>query len=295
MTSQNIQDFNKTLIENNEDILIKDYIVKINNLFYNIDISFIDDFHDLVDKDECCIPHEFLLKYGVSQLTAGSYDAKKILNNNLAIENKDYMVQVSQSAELQEQTNYILHPIIFKKILIRSRNTDKYADYYILLEKCIKYYNDYQLLKIKNKLNIICKDRVLSLVNQDKRERFVIVFRNETLINQYAVIRTQVKHLKDILRKIGYDESDIILNLPCCYANNLYNKVKEELKGHILFEKKYLFINEDGNCEEWALDPDQMEHRYNHVSITRNIGIVDISEEDFINKIHEIDSMRFDH
>ena len=185
---------------------------------------------------------------------------------------------------------------VFKMICMRSKNTKRYAQYYILLEKCIKYYNDYQLLKIQNKLDIICNDRVLNLDNPEKKERFIIVFRNEALINQYAVIRTQIKHVKDILRKIGHEESDIIINIPCCYANNLYNKIKEQLKNHIIFEKKYLYINKDnGYCEEWSIDPNQMENKYNHVSITRNIGLIDISEEEFINKIYEIDKQRFEH
>ena len=158
----------------------------------------------------------------------------------------------------------------------------------------MKYYNDYQLLKIQTKINDICKNRTLELSNQDKKERFIIVFRNEALINQYAVIRTQVKHVNSILRKIGYEESDIIINIPCCYANNLYNKIKEELKGNIIFEKKYLFI-EDGVCLEWGYKPDDMINKHNHVSITRNIGLIDMSEEDFINKIYEIDKKRFEH
>ena len=49
---------------------------------------------------------------------------------------------------------------------------------------------------------------------------------------------------------------------------------------------------EDGACLEWAYSPENMNNKHNHVSITRNLGIVDISEEDFINKIYEIHKMR---
>ena len=98
----------------------------------------------------------------------------------------------------------MLKPEVFKKCLIRSRNVDKYADYYLylLLEKSIKHFNDFQILKLENKLYSICKDRVLELENVGKKERFIIVFRNEALIHQYAINRTQVKHVKDILRKL---------------------------------------------------------------------------------------------
>ena len=137
MQSQKIKEFNEKLVENNIDIGIVDYVKTLNEQFYNINISFIDDFIELVDKDICCIPHTFLKRYGVTQLTAGSCDVKKILNNNNGVEKIDYMVELSQTAEHQDQITYILHPTIFKKILIRSRNTDKFADYIIYKDNTV--------------------------------------------------------------------------------------------------------------------------------------------------------------
>ena len=46
---------------------------------------------------------------------------------------------------------YFLKPDTFKKVLIRSRNTNMYADYYLLLEKALKYYNEYQKLNLQTK------------------------------------------------------------------------------------------------------------------------------------------------
>ena len=46
-----IQKCNEDLISKNEEIIILDYVKKLNDKFYNIDISFIDDFIELVDKD----------------------------------------------------------------------------------------------------------------------------------------------------------------------------------------------------------------------------------------------------
>ena len=93
---------------------------------------------DLVDKDECCINHELLFKYGITQLTAGSNDVRKIIERNDGILGSDYMV-----SQLAERIIYVLHPTFFKKILLRNRNTDTYADYYLLLEKSIKYFSYY--------------------------------------------------------------------------------------------------------------------------------------------------------
>ena len=146
-----IQEFNQNLANNTVDINIIDYTKYLNELFFNFDITFIDRFIDLIDKDECVISHEHLKICGITQLTAGSNDVKKILNNNNAIEEVDYVVEVSRTADLQEKTIYVLHPTIFKKILIRSRNTVKYADYFLLLEKCIFYYSQCEKIEITRK------------------------------------------------------------------------------------------------------------------------------------------------
>ena len=77
-----IQKYNEDLISKNEEIIILDYVKKLNDKFYNIDISFIDDFIELVDKDDFCIHHEMLVKYGASQMSSGSNDIKFFLEQN---------------------------------------------------------------------------------------------------------------------------------------------------------------------------------------------------------------------
>ena len=114
-----IKEFNEKLVNQKVDITIVDYVKQVNNLFYNIDIGFIDDFIEIVDKDICCITHELLMKYGVTSLTAGSYDVKKIIDRNDGRQGADYEV-----SQLAERMTYVLNPTFFKKLLIRSRNTD---------------------------------------------------------------------------------------------------------------------------------------------------------------------------
>lgn len=58
-------------------ITIIDYVKAVNRLKYKIDIDFIDEFIELVNKDECCIHHNMLQKYGVSLLKGGSKDTKE--------------------------------------------------------------------------------------------------------------------------------------------------------------------------------------------------------------------------
>ena len=70
--------------------------------------------------------------------------------------------------------------------MIRSFKTDKYADYFLLLEKCIKYYNEYQLLNMQYKMNNICVDRTIELKDNRKDESFVIALNNIYIKHQYT-------------------------------------------------------------------------------------------------------------
>ena len=104
-----------------------------------------------------------LQKYGILSLKGTTNDIKRILEQNNFIDNEDY--QLRNVAELRPQggssikNKYYLHPRAFKICLIRSLKTKKYAKYYLLLEECIKYYNDYQnelkekyIIKLKYKI-----------------------------------------------------------------------------------------------------------------------------------------------
>ena len=79
-TQEMISQLNASLVTEQPDIKIIDYVKLLNEKIFNIGIDFIDDFINLVDKDNCCIDHELLMKYGITNLTAGSYDVKKSLN-----------------------------------------------------------------------------------------------------------------------------------------------------------------------------------------------------------------------
>jgi hypothetical protein len=55
-----IKEYNTYLINNQVNINIIDYVKEVNKIKYKIDIDFIDEFIELVSKNECCISHNML-------------------------------------------------------------------------------------------------------------------------------------------------------------------------------------------------------------------------------------------
>ena len=192
MSYTTIEEYNNYLVENkNIDIDIIEYVKEINKLISNIDISFIDDFIELVYKDTCCIPHSMLKKYGIFNLTGGSSDVNRLMKQYGFIIDKDYIcdnIVSSSNGGRNHKNEYYLHPDTFKICLIRSQKTLVYTKYFILLEKSIKYYIDYQnILKI-NKLIEKHKNQIeeqkKDYEKQIKQQWKMINFRWKKVINE---------------------------------------------------------------------------------------------------------------
>ena len=155
-----IQNFNQKIINENVEITIIDYVKLLNYEVYHIDISFIDDFINLV-------------KYGVISLNSGTYDVKIIIEQQ-KLESDTCEVRICPELTKSHQTKnvYYLHPRLFKLILIRSRNT--HAKYYIFLEESTKHYSDFQVFKLQDKLNKKSTISILNLIDKDTLDRFVM-------------------------------------------------------------------------------------------------------------------------
>ena len=138
-------EYNDYLINNDIDYTLEEYLKDANEKFYKYDISFMKEFMDLVDRIDFCIHHEYLIKYGIVDVK--KKDSGKILQNLKARnlnEGEDFEVTEEQhhrkNGSEYTKTIYMLTPDAFKKSLIGSNKTDKYAKYFLLLEKIIKYY-----------------------------------------------------------------------------------------------------------------------------------------------------------
>jgi hypothetical protein len=111
-----IQEYINYLIENQINISVIDFVKEINKLKYNIDISFIDEFIELVSKDDCCIHHNMLEKYGILTLKKDSTDIKRILEQNKFEENDDFKLRnvaefKNSNGGRGNKNEYFLHPI----------------------------------------------------------------------------------------------------------------------------------------------------------------------------------------
>jgi hypothetical protein len=203
-TFKSINEYNTYLVENQQQINIIDYVKEINKIKYNIDISFIDEFIELVSKNDCCIHHNMLQKYDIITMKGTTNDIKRLIDQYEMEENEDYLLR---NVAHQHQTGtkykneYYLHPRAFKICLMRSLKTKKYAKYYLLLEECIKYYNDYQselnkkyIIKLKYKIdkkdNKI--DKLEVKVNQLLEDNKTTHKMNEELLNRSKKLELQL-------------------------------------------------------------------------------------------------------
>ena len=167
--------YNMSLINNMIDINLIDYFKKVHDIFYkNINLTFIEYFLEICYKDdEFIIDHSKLKKYKI--ITSGrSNDIKDCLNRLELEENVDYIIRnVPQKEDISRGIRivkeYMLTPYAFKLCLIRSKNTKIYANYYLLLEKVFKYYNDYRIEY--NKLMLYIKDEELFKLTKNNKKK----------------------------------------------------------------------------------------------------------------------------
>ena len=260
-----IDKFNNTLVEEKRAINIIEYVKEINNLYYKIELDFIDEFIEL-DNNKCYIHHEKLEKYGILKLNKGTTEIKKLIKQNIFIEYVDYYIQYGLESNSEISTNkivYYLHPRAFKICLIRSKKTKKYANYYLLLEECIKYFNEYQnklkekynvklKLKIENKNNKICllEQKINKLLEDNKithKHNEEIKIMNDELIKRSHKMELQ---LNDTLEKLDEthnilgetkDELEITnekLDTTDKTLNIVANKLNIAVKDRVIYTKK---------------------------------------------------------
>jgi hypothetical protein len=194
--NKSVEEYNNYLVDNQVNIKIIDYVKEVNKISYNIDISFIDEFIELVNKNDCCIHHKMLQKYGVIKLKAGSSDIRVLLEQYDFKDNIDFTLRKVPERNSGRGSNvkneYYLHPRTFKICLMRSLKTKQYAYYYVLLEECIKYYNDYQ--------NSLQQKYIIKLKDKNKDNKIVIKQKDDKIDELIKKLEESENVQKNVLR-----------------------------------------------------------------------------------------------
>ena len=172
---------------------------------------------------------------------------------------------------------------------MRSKNTLKYSQYYIFLEECVKYFNDMQIMQMKKKIEENNKIKLLRLEQHETLDTFMIVkLPIDSQINDvkdairegfpYATIKGSTIHINKTMNHLGFDDDDIILDLYVPSQSNFNKKIKEKLNFHYNRYIKPTLSQRNDKPTKTA---------------TRYFKIVGVTENEFIDKVKQIDFSRF--
>lgn len=152
-----IEEFNTNLATKLIKYDLNVYFNTVHSKFYNnVDISFMDYFLSLIPKkNEFCVDHQKLIEFGIIKENKDNTNIKNCITNEKYNfkENIDYIIltpersgvkRVGRGGSNGNAKHYNMKPKVFKKLLMRSKNENKYADYYLLLEEIFYYYREYQ-------------------------------------------------------------------------------------------------------------------------------------------------------
>jgi uncharacterized protein YoxC len=223
-----IQEFNIYLSDNLKNIKLNEYFNLIQYQFYpELDISFMDYFLELIPKkDEICIEHQKLIEYGIIN-TKRSNDIKDCLEKFNAQENIDFECLTAEGSAVKRtgrggangnKKEYKLTPKLFKQCLMRSIKENKYANYYLLLEECFYYFQEYQIMY--QQILLSGKDKKLDEMKQtiDKQSAQIdellgyakkTVEQNEELKETVDDMNETVEDMKDNMEDMKDNLDDI--------------------------------------------------------------------------------------
>ena len=237
----NIRIYNKELIEGKKNPSIVEYVKALNEKFYKIDISFIDDFLKLVGTNECIIPHMMLEKYGVLKIKGEKQEdtttVKRLLEKQLKLPENLYLndkVVVQVPSGKKYKNEYLLSPYAFKLCLMRSQNTRKYANYFLLLEECVKYFNDFHLER--NLMYRVCLKRLVK--QKDKT-----IQRKECKIDELKEMMVRMD------KKLEYTNSQLLE-----ISKDLKTVISKVSEFNVSSRKQKALSEVIGICKEPTLD-----------------------------------------
>lgn len=312
MSYTTITEFNTYLSNNLTNLHIFKYFKLIHEQFYkDLDISFMEYFLELCkNENEFIVEHIKLQEYKVIN-NIKSCNIKDCLTKSNLIENEDYQVLNVQQSRLNNQhggyngnkKQYILKPKAFKKCLIRAKNSQIYADYYLLLEQVYKNYQEYQIMY--QKILLSGKDEKIDNLQKDIKKQ------SEKIDKQSEQIDELLKYGKDTNETVKRMEIkiDCLIKLVSKFLSNqidiLYTFKNQMLQTKVLivFElesllesNKYKLVLRYCSISELATSVTKLNKKYDNYLIF-NFYIIGAIQENILttqailNNISEFDKV----
>ena len=147
--------FNNALVKSGKDITVRQYVRVIAERVYKMDVGFMEEnIEYIIKRGEFCVPHTKLIETGVVTINDSMKIRRLLTVTRKFKEGVDYICKVAEEGKKKgsPQKTYTLTPKAYRMCLMRSRNSDKYADYYCLLEDAIHYYSEYQVTRHKGEI-----------------------------------------------------------------------------------------------------------------------------------------------
>jgi len=237
--------FTQILSQNTNKLPMNEFFKTIHTQFYfHVDISFMGYFLELANhENEFVVHHSKLVEYGIVSSNRSS-NIKDRLNYLGLTEGEDYQLldiqqQSATSRGLKHCKVYYLSPEAFKKCLMRARKYPNqtvdpviYCDYYLLLEKIHKLYNEYERSheKIILEQQLEEKDQQLNQKGQQlDQHKLQLEETNHQLVQKEQQLHKQELYsnkLKDIVINIKARQKDQIIYIATTAAYAKQNRFK---------------------------------------------------------------------
>jgi predicted nuclease with TOPRIM domain len=234
MTSLQLQAFALKTAETLTNYTVNDFFnAVVQHFLPTMDLEFTTYFVYLIThNEECCVDHSKLVEYGVIT-DNDSAKIKRKLDSLKCVDGIDYTISTDQVLMPQggskSKNTYNLTPRAFKMCLMRSKNTTKYSEYYLLLEQIQYYYNMYQL-KYKDILlsgkDIRIDSMMTELKTQSEQIRELLGYGQSaktelikvntqlaTTHTELVDVKTKLVGTNERLEEIAEDNADLLMGL----------------------------------------------------------------------------------
>jgi hypothetical protein len=136
--------------------------------------------------------------------------------------------------------SYIIYSTKYN--LIKSNN-NKYINYYLLLELCIKYYNDYQV-KLNKRYNICIKNKKIITMYYNLN---IIDKCNDYLLEHNYYIIDYIKKINKLKYNVNIKFMDIFIKLIDIYDSNKHKTYLIKSYNTKIYAEYYIFLEKSIN------------------------------------------------